>query len=98
MSVAIPIARKNTAFLPAPTHSFRMIPQTLLKTTFNDMRMLHENAIITLSGSKKLCPIPNPKNCEYHKRPASAQKSRLLIKTDFDEFLISPPILFLEFI
>ena len=95
--VAIPIARKRTAFSPAPFHSFRITPHTLLNTTFSDMSMLHENAIITLSGSKKLCPIPRPKNWEYHNKPAKAQNNVLLIKTDRDERVISPPVLFFRF-
>ena len=90
----MPMTRNVTAFLPAPFHSFRIIPHTLLKTTFKDIRMLQENAIITLPGSKKLCPIPNPKNWEYQSKPAKAQKRRLLTSTDLDVFRISPLVLF----
>lgn len=93
IKVAIPMARNVTAFFPAPFHSFRIIPHTLLKTTFNDIRTLHEKSIITLSGSKKLCPIPKPKNCEYQSNPAKAQNKILFIKTAFDECFISPPVL-----
>lgn len=62
IKTAIPKARYTMDFLPEPFHSFRIMPQTLLKTTLSDINMLHENAIITLLGSKKLCPMPNPKN------------------------------------
>ena len=95
---AIPIISKITALFPAPFHSFKTMPHTLLKTTFNDIRILHENAIITLFGSKKLCPIPKPKNCEYHSNPAKAQNKTLFVNTDADELLISPPVLFFRFI
>ena len=36
--------------------------------------------VITLPGSKKLCPAPKPKNCEYHSTPAKAQKRMLFTR------------------
>src|SRR5690554_198396 len=98
ISVAISMARKIMAFFPAPFHSFRITPHTLLKTTLSDIRMLHEKAIITLSGSKKLWPMPRPKNCEYHSNPARAQNNILLVNTALDDRLISLPVLFFRFI
>ena len=85
MSTAIPIAKKVTALFPAPFHSFKIMPQTLLNTTLSDISMLHENAIITLPGSKKLCPMPRPKNCEYQSSPANAQNKRLFVNTALEE-------------
>ena len=76
-----PSTSTPTVRTPTPFHSFNTMPHTLLNNTFNDMRILHEKAIITLPGVKKLCPAPKPKNCEYHSSPAKAQNSRLFAHT-----------------
>ena len=77
-----PSINTEIVFDPAPFHSFNIIPHRLLNITFNDIRILHENAIIILPSSKKLCPIPNPKNCEYHNNPARAQKDKLFTQLE----------------
>ena len=41
------IVRRSTPF-----HSFNKMPQTLLKITFNDIRILHEKASITGESEK----------------------------------------------
>lgn len=76
--MAMPKPSAEKVLLLVPFHSFNTIPHMLLQMTFNDIRMLQEKAIITLSVSKKLLPIPNAKNCEYHKMPANAQNRMLL--------------------
>lgn len=62
IKISIPNTKKVIAFCPAPDHSLSITPQTLLNITFSAISILHEKAIITLPGSKKLCPMPNPKN------------------------------------
>lgn len=54
------------------------MPHTLEKVTLSAMRMHQANAATTDPGSKKVCPMPKPKNCEYHSAPANAQNNRLL--------------------
>lgn len=44
---AIPEIKTKIVLAPAPFHSLSSIPQTLLNVTFNDIRILHENASIT---------------------------------------------------
>lgn len=73
--------------LLTPFHSFNTIPQTLLNSTFRDINILHEKAIMIPVGSKKLFPTPNPKNCEYHKTPAKAQNNKLLPHTEPEDFV-----------
>ena len=62
INIIIPKTKNVIARLPAPVHSLSITPQTLLNITFSAIKILQEKAIITLPGSKKLCPIPNPKN------------------------------------
>jgi len=62
IKIIIPNTKTAIARLLTPDHSLSIIPQTLLKITFSAIRILQEKAIITLPGSKKLCPMPNPKN------------------------------------
>jgi hypothetical protein len=76
----MPITSTAIVLLPAPFHSFRMIPQMLLKAMFIDIRMLQAKAIME-TGSL-LSPIPMKKNCRYHKVPPMAEKMRLLTSTE----------------
>ena len=62
INIIIPKTKNVIARLPAPVHSLSITHQTLLNITFSAIKILQEKAIITLPGSKKLCPIPNPKN------------------------------------
>lgn len=81
IKMIIPKTRTVTVLEPAPFHSFRRMPQTLLKVTFSDIRILQEKAIITLPSARKLLPNANPKNWEYQRIPAKAQNNRLLVNT-----------------
>ena len=83
--------------LLTPFHSFKRIPQTLLKVTFSDIRILHENANRTGLSVRKLFPISKPKNCEYQSTPARAQNSRLLTSCPLLTEKYSLPVLFLIF-
>ena len=47
ISNAMPQTNTTTVFRLTPFHSFKTIPQILLKKTFSDIRMLHEKASIT---------------------------------------------------
>ena len=60
-----------------PFHSFRMIPHTFEKVTFNDIKMHQEK--VRSAGEEARNPFPklNPKNWLYHKIPANAQNRRL---------------------
>lgn len=80
-----------------PFHSFSKIPHTLLKVTFSDMSILHEKASNIGLSVRKLFPISRPKNCEYHKTPASAQYSRLLVNVLLFTDKYSFPVLFFRF-
>jgi len=52
IKISIPNANTIIVFDPAPFHSFRTIPHTLLNVTFSDIRMLHEKAIMILPSLK----------------------------------------------
>ena len=76
--IARPQTNTPTVLADTPRHSRRIMPHTLEKVTLSAMRMHQANAATTDPGSKKVCPMPKPKNCEYHSAPANAQNSRLL--------------------
>ena len=61
-----------------PFHSFKMIPQTLEKVTFNDIRIHQEKVSNTGEDTRKPFPRLKPKNWLYHKTPANAQNNKLL--------------------
>ena len=44
ISTARPISSTAMVFMPAPFHSFRIMPHTFDAMTLSDMRMLHEKA------------------------------------------------------
>ncbi len=54
------------------------MPHTFEMVTLIAMRMHQANAATTDPGAMKVCPMPKPKNCEYHSAPAYAQNNRLL--------------------
>ena len=78
----MPQMRTAMVFCEQPFHSFRMMPQTLENTTFSAMRMQNDKVSIVPPASKNERPRLSPKNCEYHRAPASRQKSRLLPQTE----------------
>ena len=73
----MPVINTTIVRRSPPIHSFNKMTQTILKITFNDIRILHEKASITGESEKKLIPIPSPKNCEYQSTPAKAQNKTL---------------------
>lgn len=71
--MTIPPASTAIVLPEDPFHSWRITPHRLEKVTFMAISMHQAKAAITDPGWKKLCPTPNPKNCEYHRAPASEQ-------------------------
>ena len=61
-----------------PFHSFKMIPHTLEKVTFSDIKIHHEKVSNTGDEAKNPLPRLSPKNWLYHKIPAKAQNNKLL--------------------
>ena len=80
-STTIPVTRMAIVVRSQPFHSLRMMPHTLLKTTFSAMRMQNESVVSTGEEVRKPLPKESPKNWLYHSAPARKQKKRLLPHT-----------------
>ena len=72
------MTRTVIVFCEHPFHSFNIIPQTLEKVTFNDIKIHQEKVSNTGEDTRKPFPKLNPKNWLYQSTPAKAQNKILL--------------------
>ena len=63
--MTIPQTSTATVFLEQPFHSLRIIPQTLLNTTFRAIRIHHENVRSVAESLRKPLPRLSLKNWLY---------------------------------